>query len=492
MRKLLHLVALLLLSVTVIAQTTIHGIVQSVDGEPLIGATVKEKGTDQGTATDLTGHFTLDVDHLPIILVVSYIGYTSAEFHVNNTNPLILSLNEGVVIDDVVVVGSRFAPRSSITSPVPIDNIRSDELIQTGQIGVDQMLTYKIPSYNSTQQTISDATAHFNPADLRGLGPSRTLVLINGKRKNASSLVYINDTPGKGEVGVDMKSIPAAAIERVEVLRDGASAQYGSDAIAGVINVVLKDDYEYSSLNIQSGITTEGDGLTYGYDFNTGFKLGERGFINLTTSYSVQEETNRAPSTGKDLLFGNIFAGIPGLEALGQSLLDGTEPWLKENPTMGMRVGTPNMNTADIFVNSKFDIDENTQFYAFGGLTQRDGLSYALYRTPYWKGTDFGLLHDPDEPYVGFQPTFETDIVDHSLAVGVTGNKMGWDYDLSLTNGKNTVDYTIGNTLNFSLAELSPTQFNAGGYEFSNTVTNLDVARQFGIYHLGFGSEFRK
>lgn len=140
----------------------------------------------------------------------------------------------------MIVVGSRGKPRTSFDSPVPVDNIQISELEKTGRGVLDQQLMFKVPSYNSTQQPISDAAAHFSPADLRGLLPSRTLVLVNGKRKNASALVYSYVTPGRGEVGVDMKSVPSAALKRVEVLRDGAAAQYGSDAVAGVINLVLK------------------------------------------------------------------------------------------------------------------------------------------------------------------------------------------------------------------------------------------------------------
>ena len=151
-----------------------------------------------------------------------------------------------------------------------------------------------MPSFNSSNQTISDTTAHFYPADLRGLCPSRTLVLVNGKRKNQSALVYINDTPGKGEVGVDLKSIPAAAIERIEVLRDGASAQYGSDAIAGVINMVLKKNVDYTTVNTTAGVTTEGDGFNFGVDLNTGVTGDDGRYLNLTVGYEGNNSLNPA------------------------------------------------------------------------------------------------------------------------------------------------------------------------------------------------------
>ena len=267
-------VLLLLLPCFVFAQTTITGSVKTTNGEAISFANVIEKDTSNGTVADIDGNFVLNVATLPATLVVSYVGYSTEQMEINSNQADFL-LTQGDQLDAVVIVGNRSKPRSVLTSVVPIDNIQTSELRLTGQPTLDKMLAYKVPSFNSTNQTVSDATAHFDPADLRGLGPSRTLVLINGKRKNQSALVYINDTPGKGEVGVDLKSIPAAAVERVEVLRDGASAQYGSDAIAGVINMVLKEGYEYSTVNLDGGVTTEGDGFNIGDNLNTGVKVGD-------------------------------------------------------------------------------------------------------------------------------------------------------------------------------------------------------------------------
>lgn len=460
------------------AQTTITGSVKDAsDNGALLGASVVVKGTSNGTATDANGNFSLQVSSVPVTLTVSFIGYTSQDVTTSG-EAVNVSLAPGEQLEDAVIVGSRFVPRTAISSPVPIDNISVAELESTGQHGVDKMLTYKVPSYNSTQQTISDATAHFDPADLRNLGPSRTLVLINGKRKNASSLVYINDTPGKGEVGVDMNSIPSAAIARVEVLRDGASAQYGSDAIAGVINIILKEDVEYTSVNFTSGITTEFDGATSGFDVNTAAKIGDKGYVNITASYYDQKETNRAGQPGSDAL----FIDLVGLE-------DATG-FIDANPDLGMHVGTPNMTSRDLFYNASVDLNENTELYSFGGITTRQGLSYALYRAPYWIG-DPNDLFGEGEDYDGFQPTFETDIFDNTFAVGVRGMSGEWNYDLSSTSGGNSVDYTIGNTINTAMGAASPTSFQAGGYEFNHTVTNLDLGRQYGNLSVGLGTEFR-
>jgi iron complex outermembrane receptor protein len=478
------------MSSAALAQITVEGRVTDAEtGDPLAGANVGVRGTLSGTSTDFDGRFALRVGELPVTLTVSFLGYATADVEVADQSVQEIALmSEGLEMDDLVVVGSRFAPRTVITSPVPVDNIKSAELLATGQPTFDKMLMYTVPAFNSSQQTISDATAHFDPFDLRGLGPSRTLVLVNGKRKNPSALVYINDTPGKGEVGVDMKSIPAAAIERVEVLRDGASAQYGSDAIAGVVNVVLKDDVGENEVNLFSGITTEGDGFRIGYDISTGFRLGSRGFVNLTHSFSEQNETNRPGEPGEDALFG-VPADDP---AWGW--------WFDEQPDLGMQVGQPNMTTADVFYNAMIPVaNSNVELYSFGGVTYRQGLSYALYRTPYWIPDEFNFFHTPGscsqdpsgECYFGFQPTFETSILDESFTVGARGQVRGWDYDLSTATGSNEVDYSVNQSLNLDLGAQSPTSFRNGGYGFSHNLIDLDIRRRLNRLSVAFGSGFR-
>ena len=475
------LFALFLFPTLVLAQTRITGSISTSSGEPAAFANVIEKGTSNGTTTDIDGNFSLDVAQLPATLVVSSVGYVTME--VNATSATVSAvLVEGDALDEVVIVGNRSKPRTVLTSPVPIDNIGAVELRKSGQPTVDKMLTYKVPSFNSTNQTVSDATAHFDPADLRGLGPSRTLVLVNGKRKNQSSLVYINDTPGKGEVGVDLKSIPVAAIERVEVLRDGASAQYGSDAIAGVINMVLRKDVEYTTANFTTGVTTEGDGFTLGADVNAGMKVGENGgYLNATIGYFQQEETNRAGEPGEDVLFG-ITADDPDWS-----------DWLRRNPDLGMTVGQPEIKKGDVFLNFGLPFaNGNGKFYTFGGFTYREGKSFALFRAPYWVPDPFFLLHDEGTEYNGFQPTFETKIRDNTNTVGVEFDLFGFDADLSGTFGRNAVDYEVNNSLNPALGANSPTSFDVGGYSFSNVIGNFDLSRSFGSVSVAFGAEIKE
>ena len=464
-------------------QTLSGRVTDALTGQALSGANVTIEGSDLGAATDMNGYYRVDLSSGSYTVKASYIGFESKTSNVTvklqDVDVNFALTSSSVDVASVSVVGSRFKPRTQMTSAVPIDNLSVRELKSTGHLSVESMMTYKLPSYNSQQQTISDATAHFDPADLRGLGPSRTLVLVNGKRKNASALVYINDTPGKGEVGVDMKSIPVAAIERVEVLRDGASAQYGSDAIAGVINIILKDDVDYTTVNFRSGITTEGDGLNQGFDASTGIRVGSNGYLNLSASFHNQEETNRAGEPGSDLLFIDL-----------SELTDDTG-FITDNPDLGMRIGIPNMTTNDVSFNFGYNLNNRNKFYSFGSLTTRKSLSYALYRAPYWIPDENNIFHDEGETYEGFQPTFESDVIDNNFTAGVTGDKSGWNYDLSASFGSNAVDYKVDNSQNLDMGAESPTTFNPGGYEFSHSVTNFDLSKSLGMITLGFGSEFR-
>ncbi len=471
---------LFLVPLFIVAQT-ITGTVKDENGELLPFANVIEQGTSNGTTTDIDGNFTLRISILPTTLIVNSLGYNEVILPITTTAAVTVNLKEeSLGLDEVVITGNRAKARTILDSPVPIDNINAAELVASGKVTVEEMLTYKIPSYNSTNQTVSDATAHFDPADLRGLGPSRTLVLINGKRKNQSALVYINDTPGKGEVGTDMKSIPAAAIARIEVLRDGASAQYGSDAIAGVINIILKKDVKHITANIHTGITTQGDGLEVGADINGAYSNEKGAYVNYTVGLRHQQHTNRAGEPGKDDLFG-VPANDP---TWGQ--------WLSDNPDLGMTVGQPDMNTGEIMLNGAIPFNNDKgEFYATMSATLRKGKSFALYRTPYWVSDPHNLLHNPADDYNGFQPTFETNISDNMDILGAKFEAGKFNVDVSATYGVNKVEYIIGNTLNPDMGALSPTQFEAGGYRFSNLIGNVDVSRSFDKISVIFGAEYK-
>jgi iron complex outermembrane receptor protein len=280
-----------------------------------------------------------------------------------------------------------------------------------------------------------------------------------------------------------MKSIPAAAIERVEILRDGAAAQYGSDAIAGVVNIILKEQTA-GQINVDFGVSNLGDGETTSIDFSKGFALGSSGFINLTAEYYDQGLTDRAGEFADqvgDPLFGIALGDDPGLDA-----------YFRQFPDLGMTYGQPEITKYSFMTNFGSDYAKGKgQIYGNLGYTGRDGTSFAFYRTSYWRPTDFGLLTEPGEAYVGYQPTFESDISDWTGSVGSRNTFGDWETDLSLTYGSNAIDYTVSNSLNRTMGAASPTTFKPGGYSFSNLVGNFDVSRSVGQLSLAFGTSKR-
>jgi iron complex outermembrane receptor protein len=463
-----NLIIFLLMTTFVFAQQS--GMVVDQNNEPLPGASVVIKGTTTGTTTDFDGKFSINISQGDV-LIVSYVGFSTNEVTFDGGD-LTVVLNEGEALDEVLVTGNRSKPRTAIDSAVPIDNIRTESVLNVGEASIERALTFSIPSYNSQDQAISDATAGFSPADLRGLGPSRTLVLINGKRVNQQAQAYLNRTPGKGEVGINLKSIPLAAVERIEVLRDGASSQYGSDAMAGVMNFILKEDSAFSTLSAGTGITSEGDGFQFNLDYNTTFAFGDGGRINLTVAYTDQEKTNRA--------------GSPGLDAVDTSTARQNEiDFASNDPTLGMIVGRPDLQQKTIFANITHPVGENAKFYMTHGYSERWNRSFAYYRFPGWRRdvADAGFLTPTPEDFVGYHPTFEGDIKDFFNVVGVDFDLAnGWNLDFSVTHGKNSIFYTVNRSVNrdyLSDNGWSPTTFKPGGYAFSNIIQNADLTKSF-------------
>ena len=441
---------------------------------PLSGANVLLKGTTIGTQADFDGKFTLAFpDDNSNILVISYLGYKTVEIDITGKTSIEIILPEDASqLDSVVLVGSRGKPRTSFDSPVPVDNIKVTELTQTGKGVLDQQLMFKVPSYNSTEQPISDAAAHFSPADLRGLFPSRTLVLVNGKRKNASALVYSYVTPGRGEVGVDMKSVPSAALERVEILRDGAAAQYGSDAVAGVINLVLKKKSD-PFINTSYSVTSEGDGEQYQIETGFGVDIADKGYANFTFSHFDQSRTQRAGT----ITSVEDEAGYWGVTDTSDFNTSDLTAFLGRNPSAGFQVGLPDMTITNFAYNLGYTLDEasQTEVYSFGTLTNRAGSAPQFARVPYW-------VPGFEEIYPGqefFLAEMAPQIKDNTLSIGIKTVFNNWKFDLSSTSGKNRIDYYIKNSFNQSFGASSPSDFYNGAHEFSHVVNNLDVVRSF-------------
>ncbi|MEP3838366.1 MAG: TonB-dependent receptor [Algibacter sp.] len=321
MIKSLHFKSLIFLlfmgmSATLMGQE-VSGTVTDESGA-LPGVSVIIKGTTTGTTTDFDGNYSINAN-TGDMLVFSYVGYDTQQVVVSG-NTLNVVLKSGVSLDEVVLIGSRNPSRTAVDTAVPVDVIDMTDLVTAGpQVSVTQILNYVAPSFSSNTQTVADGTDHIDPAQLRGLGPDQVLVLVNGKRRHTSSLVNVNGTPGRGSVGTDLNAIPAASIKRIEVLRDGAAAQYGSDAIAGVINIVLKDNVNELTASITTGANMSKNGNDHSggtdgektqIDLNYGIPLGENGgYINMTGSLTTRERTSRARAYS-----GEIFHAYNAIE----------------------------------------------------------------------------------------------------------------------------------------------------------------------------------
>ncbi|MFN2421816.1 MAG: TonB-dependent receptor domain-containing protein [Gemmatimonadota bacterium] len=447
---------------------TIAGTVVAEDtGEPLVGADVTVEGTARGSVTDAQGRYRLETSPGTYTLGARYIGYEEVEQRVSvatgETATADFRLPRGaLLVDQIVVVGSRTS-RTSVETPVPVDVITETEVRTSGQTEVNQILRDLVPSFNASHQTIADGSDHINPASLRGLGPDQVLVLVNGKRRHPSSLVHVNGTFGRGTVGVDLNAIPPAAIKRIEVLRDGASAQYGSDAIAGVINLVLRDQAEALEGTVKGSVTGEGDGEEALIDANYGFRVGERGYFNVTGEYLDRARTDRS-----DPFTGDIFPGITGKEATDAELA--SRRLTRED--FSMKTGQSAARSGMAFFNSAMPIGQTAELYAFGGISHRDGEATGFYRLPNQRGRVVPEIH-PN----GFLPEIHTTINDRSVSAGLRGSRRGWDYDFSVTHGGNRLGYNIENSNNASMGTASPTTFDAGGFELRQTTGNLDAVR---------------
>ncbi|RMF30424.1 MAG: TonB-dependent receptor [Bacteroidetes bacterium] len=476
----------------------------------LPGATILVVEMGTGTTTDFDGNFTMELDAGTYTLRASYVGYSSADQSVTvnagETTEVSFVLEQGINVDEVVVLGSRSAPRTQLETAVPVDVIGPTQLKNTAQYNVGQILQYAAPSFHSTQQTISDGTDHIDPAALRGLGPDQTLVLINGKRRHTSALLNVNGTVGRGTVGTDLNAIPAAAIERIEILRDGAAAQYGSDAIAGVINIVLKEQTNLVTVNAQTGVTLpnafggpdpgnvpadlvpefDNDGEIYQLSSNFGFDIGQRGgFVNVTAEYTQRGSVNRSGNyTGS--IYPDGYINAKSDDEFFRIVQENTG----FNERQVMEIGASALRDAGAFLNAALPIgNDGAEVYGNLGFNYRNGLARGFYRFPATQARVVPQLW-PD----GFSPQIETDILDNSFTIGVRGEIGGWNVDLSQTRGTNEFKFTVKNSNNASMGTRSPTSAFAGGFSYSQNTTNVDFSRNFDIgfpFNVAYGGEFR-
>ncbi|WP_452598108.1 TonB-dependent receptor [Pontimicrobium sp. MEBiC01747] len=487
MKKLNALLLLFLCSTFAFAQQSITGQVTDSNGDALPGVNIIEKGTSNGTTSDFDGKYIINADSNGT-LVFSYVGYETQEVEINGQSTFNITLSDGEALDEVLLVGSRSPKRTATDTAVPVDVLDVAEIASaTGKVEVNDILQYAAPSFNASKQSGSDGADHIVPASLRGLGPDQTLVLINGKRRHQSSLVNIFGTRGRGNSGTDLNAIPASAIKRIEVLRDGASAQYGSDAIAGVINIVLKDNTDgftggitygaYSTaigdgwaeetgetlFNVEGENRLDGkskkyDGTTVKIDANYGATLGKNGgFINFTTEFLSRDKTLR-----------------PGFS------------WRKG-------YGSAGVDGFNFMVNASVPVDDNTEVYAFGGRNFRETDANAFSRDSFEDGDNRSV---PSLYPNGFTPRITSNITDASVSAGVRHTmSSGWNVDFNNTYGKNNFHYYIKNSNNASLQDASPTDFDAGGHFLSQNTTGVDFNKYLedvaAGMNIAFGLEYR-
>ena len=488
----------LLLYGSAIAQNgTISGTVTDDDTkETLAGVSISVLGTSKGTLTDSHGRYEISLPFGSATIQVSFIGFKSMtqSITINSSEKQTIDftlMSDITELEAITVVGSRNSERTVLETPVPVDIISIKDLATTvPQFDLNQMLTFLAPSFQSNRQTISDGTDHIDPASLRGLGPDQVLVLVNGKRRHNTALVNVNGTLGRGTVGTDLNTIPASAIERIEVLRDGAAAQYGSDAIAGVINIVLKKNTNQLTANYATGIHKEGDGQLQQFNANYGFQLGNKGHLNITTDYTFRGYTNRMKEL-EGTIYGNAYLNNATLNPEGATSDD--ELLQLRGLTradFNTRIGNSQItNTAAMF-NLGLPVAGGGEFYAFGGLNYRNGIATGFYRTPAQSSQVVYEVY-PN----GFLPEILSFINDKSLGMGIRGKVNEWNIDFSNVYGLNRFRFQVENSINASLGPASQTSFNSGGFSFSQNITSLGGTRNFpGVLqglNVAMGTEFR-
>ncbi|MCC7505036.1 MAG: TonB-dependent receptor [Saprospiraceae bacterium] len=494
------------------AQNTVRGRVTDNTGQALAGVTIKEKGTVSGTSSGVDGTYSLRVSDGNAVVVFSYTGFATQEIALGGRPTLdVTLLSDETLLDQIVIVGSRRGSRVQTETPVPIDVINVGQVAPTtARYDVTSMLNYSAPSFNYNKQSGSDGADHIDLATLRGLGPDQTLVLVNGKRRHQTAFVAVFGTRGRGNAGTDLSAIPAQAIDRIEILRDGASAQYGSDAIAGVINIVLKKNVRSGSADFgfsgyldskynpaylaadakdvygdplagQYIYDNKLDGATYTAQANYGLPLGQKGgFLNLTLNYANAGKTFRQDLDGE--LPVNIYRRAHGDGSLqGYGALFNAEVPFKENDKLTL--------------------------YVFGGFNRKESDAYAFTRNfsarPERFPTDDngnpipvdGITMSTPGGEFFYNPRIQTEIQDISAAAGLRGNfGEGWTWDLSNTTGYNDFHFFGHNTFNAGLGT-SQTHFDDGGFSFLQNTTNLNFSRLYpevlSGFNLAFGAEFR-
>ncbi len=364
-------------------------------------------------------------------------------------------------LDSIIVTGTRQSNRTVADSVAPVQVLSADTLQHSGKPGLQEELSNVLPSYNIPAQAGGNLTSIVRIATLRGLNPDHVLVLVNGKRFHPTSIVNVAGSVSIGSQGVDLNAIPTAAIARIEVLNDGAAAQYGSDAIAGVINIILKSAPSGGNATAQAGKYFDGDGLNQTYQLNQGFALGADGFINVSAQDIKQDLTNRAIDA---TLTPRYYSGDP-----------------RNNQPAGIvykGYGIPESDTQSAEFNAEKPINEFVTAYGFGTIMKSNGKNWVGFRAANNVNNVVAIYPD------GFEPRLVVKQNDNSLTAGFKGDRLfGWSWDLSVTHGSNRAETYLTDSVNPTYGVLSPTSFYDGAFTARETTTNLDLKND---YYFGF------
>ena len=474
------------------ATATITGTMQTEKGALLSGATLTAlhlpTGIRRVVTTDLQGQFDLNtlLSGGPYVLQITQPGFRSQvinDVFLKAGQPATLTFT---LVPDVVAVGTRRADRSVQDAVAPVDIIDQRSLALTGAYTDNtQLLNYVVPSFNSGRETSTDGADHVDGFNLRGLGVDQVLVLVNGHRRHSSALVNLLGSRGVGSSATDLNTISANALDRVEILRDGAAAQYGSDAIAGVMNLTLKSDNHGGNVLVNNGINSSGFGYTTALSLNKGLKLGQKGFLNLTGEVDHRSYTT-SPNFDRDLASWPVFS--PNRAQEDSFLLANG----KTNRDYRQRNGDARMLNYRAVYNAGLQLSGKARLYSFGTYNYRRGQAVAPWVLP--SANEFDLVAR-DGFRLGYQPNINTRINDGAAVLGLDLQLGRWALDLSQSAAANRLRYDLSNTVNSSLGAASPTTFEAGGLQLTQYVTNATVSRLFNKVLAGtnvaFGGEFR-
>jgi iron complex outermembrane receptor protein len=483
-------VATIVLPTSLHAQSsgTVSGRIRDDAGNPVQGATIS-LGATQTAAARNDGSYRISAPAGRYSITVRSIGFASRtdtiDVAAGSTTTRDFTLSRAVTaLEAVTTLGTRGEARTVLDAPVPIDVLPSLEIRSTGRTETAQMIQALAPSFNFPRTTLGDATDNVRPATLRGMSPDQALVLVNGKRRHLSAVVNINGFVGRGSEAVDLNAIPASMIDHIEILRDGAAAQYGSDAIAGVINIVLKTNApgdvtaqvgEYTTKEPAAGNWSTDvyhhDGKLFYANADKGFTFGQNGYVFVGGEVRDRGLTNRAAPDLRQ----QYFTG---------------DPRNSNPPQVDFSIGDSYNHDMMGWLNTGTTLASGIQLYAFGGVSHRFGDAFAFWRRPQ-DVTNVRSIY-PN----GYLPEEQPTILDGSGFGGLKGRAVGWDYDLSTGYGRDKFAMNVVHSVNVSLGASSPTSFYDGTLAFGQWTNNLDLFRDVAVglrspLHVAWGAEFR-